>query len=162
MTDGNCNLPGGVEPNSAAFHLVQSRDQVLIVRENPGLPRAIFMDGRAHPDQGRLTPTQVGHSVGRYENGTLAVETVGLTTGNVSAGGWRTPETTLTERYRVSPDGQRLTISYTWTDPKVFVKPHSYEIVMERTPPGSWAFETWCDSSDPNQRLSITPPPQSK
>jgi hypothetical protein len=68
----------------------------------------------------------------------------------------------LTERYRLSPDGQRLTITYTWADPKVFVKPHTYEIVAERTAPGSWAFESWCDSSDPSQRLSIVPPVQSK
>src|SRR5688572_25219999 len=162
VTDGNCNLPGGVEPNSAAFHLVQSRDQVLMVRENPGLPRTIYMDGRVHPDLSRWTPTAVGHSTGRYEAGALVVETIGLTAGNVTAGGWRTPETRLTERYRASPDGQRLTITYTWQDPKVYVKPHTYEIVAERTPPGSWAFESWCDSSDPNQRLSIVPPSQGK
>ena len=162
VTDGNCTLPGGVEPNSAAFHLVQSREQVLIVRENPGLPRTIYMDGRAHPDLSRWTPTAVGHSTGRYEAGALVVETIGLTAGNVTAGGWRTPETRLTERYRVSPDGQRLTIAYTWQDAKVYVKPHTYEIVSERTPPGSWAFESWCDSSDPNQRLSIVPPSQGK
>ena len=80
----------------------------------------------------------------------------------MTAGGWRTPETRLTERYRLSSDGRRLTISYTWQDPKVYVKPHTYEIVAERTPPGSWAFESWCDSSDPNQRLSIVPPPQNE
>jgi hypothetical protein len=162
VTDGNCSLPGGVEPNSSAFHIVQSHEQVLIVRENPGLPRTIYIDGRAHPDLSRLTPTAVGHSTGRYEAGALVVETIGLATGNVTAGGWRTPETRLVERYRLSSDGRRLTISYTWQDPKVYVKPHTYEIVAERTPPGSWAFESWCDSSDPNQRLSIVPPPQNK
>ena len=160
VTDGSCTLPGGVEPNSAAFHLVQSRDQVLIVRENPGLPRTIYMDGRAHPDLTRLMPTAVGHSTGRYEDGALVVDTIGLTNGSVTAGGWRTPETRLTERYRLSADGQRLTISYAWQDPKLFVKAHTYDVVAERTPPGSWAFESWCDSSDPNQRLSIVPPPQ--
>jgi hypothetical protein len=144
VTDGNCNLPGGVEPNSAAFHVVQSRDQVLIVRENPGLPRTIYMDGRAHPDSSRMAPTAVGHSTGRYEAGALVVETVGLAAGNLSA------------------DGRRLTITYTWEDPKVYMKPHTYQIVAERTPPGSWAFESWCDSSDPSQRLSIVPPPQNK
>ena len=127
VTDGNCTLPG--EPNSSAFHVVQSRDQVLIVRENPGLPRTIYMDGRAHPDLSRLTPTAVGHSTGRYDAGALVVETIGLATGNVTAGGWRTPETRLVERYRLSSDGRRLTISYTWQDPKVYVKPHTYEIV---------------------------------
>jgi hypothetical protein len=162
VTDGNCSLPGGVEPNSAAFHVVQSQEQVLIVRENPGLPRTIYMDGLAHPDLSRWTPTAVGHSTGRYEAGALVVETIGLTSGNVTAGGWRAPETRLTERYRVSPDGRRLTIAYTWADPKIYVKPHTYEIVAERTPPGSWAFESWCDSSDPSQRLSIVPPPQNK
>jgi hypothetical protein len=162
VTDGNCTLPGGVEPNSAAFHVVQSKDQVLIVRENPGLPRTIYMDGRAHPALSRITPNAVGHSTGRYEGGALVVETIGLAQGNVTAGGWRTPETRLTERYRVSPDGQRLTIAYTWENPKVYVKPHTYQIVAERTPPGSWAFESWCDSSDPSQRLSIVPPAQNK
>jgi len=160
VTDGNCTLPGGVEPNSAAFHIVQSQEQVLIVRENPGLPRTIYLDGRAHPAPGRLPPTAVGHSTGRYEAGVLVVETVGLTTGTVTAGGWRTPDTRLTERYRLSSDGRRLTIAYTWEDATVYVKPHTYEIVAERTPPGSWAFESWCDSSDPSQRLSIVPPPQ--
>jgi hypothetical protein len=162
VTDGNCTLPGGVEPNSAAFHLVQNRDQVVIVRENPGLPRTIYLDGRAHPDLSRWLPTAVGHSTGRYDAGGLVVETIGLPTGNVTAGGWRTPETRLIERYRLSADGQRLSISYTWQDRKIYVKPHTYEIVAERTPPGSWAFESWCDSSDPNQRLSIVPPSQGK
>jgi hypothetical protein len=162
VTDGSCTLPGGVEPNSAAFHVVQSKDQVLIVRENPGLPRTIYMDDRAHPDLSRVAPNAAGHSTGRYDAGSLLVETIGLTQGNVTAGGWRTPETRLTERYRLSPDGQRLTITYTWEDPRVYVKPHTYQIVAERTPPGSWAFESWCDSSDPSQRLSIVPPQQNK
>jgi hypothetical protein len=162
VTDGNCNLPGGVEPNSAAFHIVQSRDQVLIVRENPGLPRTIYLDGRAHPSLSRWTPSAVGHSTGRHVNSALVVETVGLTTGNVSAGGWRTPDTVLTERYAVSADGQRLTVTYTWSDPKVYVKPHAYQLVAERAPAGSYALEWWCDSSDPNQRLSITPPAQNE
>jgi hypothetical protein len=160
VTDGGCTLPGGVEPNSAAFHLIQGKDEVIIVRENPGLARNIYMDGRKHPDSSRWTPTQTGHSIGRYEAGALVVDTIGLTPGGVTAGGRRTPETRLTERYRVSPDGKRLTITYTWEDPKIYVKPHSYSLVMERTPPGSWAFEGWCDSSDPSQRTSIVPPKQ--
>ena len=73
VTDGGCGLPGGVEPNSAAFHIVQSKDQVLIVRENPGLPRTIHLDGRVHPHLTRWTANAVGHSVGRYEGGALVV-----------------------------------------------------------------------------------------
>jgi hypothetical protein len=160
VTDGNCRLPSGVEPNSAAFHIVQSREQVLILRENPDPGRRIFMDGRGHPDLRRWTPSLTGHSIGRYEGGDLVVETIGLTSGNVPAGGLRTPETRLTERYRLSADGMRLTVTYTWEDPKIYRKPHTYSIPMERIPPGGYAFEWWCDSSDPAQKQSVKPPEQ--
>jgi hypothetical protein len=160
VTDGNCMLPGGLEPNSSAFHIIQSKGEVLIVRENPGLHRTIYMDGRRHPDLSRWTPNAVGHSVGHYENGTLVIDTVGLVPGGVPGGGRRTAETHLTERYTVSPDGKRLTMSYTWDDPKIYEKPHTYSIVAERQPPGSWPFEDWCDSGDPTQRTSVIPPKQ--
>jgi hypothetical protein len=160
VTDGNCRLPSGVEPNSAAFHIVQSRDQVLILRENPDPGRRVFLDGRGHPDPRRWTPTAVGHSIGRYEKGELVIESVGLIPGNVAAGGLRSAETRLIERYRLSADGTRLTITYTWQDPKIYVKPHTYSIQMDRIPPGGYAFEWWCDSSDPAQKQSVKPPEQ--
>jgi hypothetical protein len=160
VTDGNCMLPGGLEPNSSAFHIIQSKDEVVIVRENPGLHRTIYMDGRKHPDLSRWRPTAVGHSVGHYENGSLVIDTVGLTPGGVTGGGRRTAETHLTERYSVSADGKRLTMTYTWDDPKIYQKPHSYQIVAERQSPGSWPFEDWCDSGDPTQRTSVIPPKQ--
>jgi hypothetical protein len=160
VTNGNCMLPGGLEPNSSAFHIIQSKQEVVIVRENPGLHRTIYMDGRKHPELSRWTPTAVGHSVGRYENGALVIDTIGLTPGGVTGGGRRTAETHLTERYTVSADGKRLTMTYTWDDSKIYQKPHTYQIVAERTPPGSWPFEDWCDSGDPTQRTSVIPPKQ--
>ena len=66
----------------------------------------------------------------------------------------------MTERYRVSPDGTRLTITYTWQDPKIYQKPHTYSIPMDRIPPGGYAFEWWCDSSDPAQKASVKAPEQ--
>ena len=160
VTDGSCTLPGGLEPNSSAFHIIQSKDEVLIVRENPGLHRTIYMNGRTHPDLSRWRPTVVGHSVGRYENGTFVIETVGLTPGGVPGGGRRTAETQLTERYTLSADGRRLTMTYTWNDSKIYQKPHTYQIVAERQPADSWPFEDWCDSGDPTQRTSVIPPKQ--
>jgi hypothetical protein len=159
VSRGRCGVGAGsaIEPNSAALFIVQTADEVLITREAPS-GRHIYMDGRGHP--ATVTPSGSGHSIGRYEGGALVVETIGLTTGNVTAGGRRTPETRLTERYSVSPDGKRLTITYTWDDPKIYVKPHTYQLVAERLPADAYAFEGWCDSSDPLQKQSIVPPKQ--
>ena len=38
--------------------------------------RQVFMDGRPHPAE--LDPTWLGHSIGRYENDTLVIDTVGF------------------------------------------------------------------------------------
>jgi len=44
--------------------------------------------------------------------------------------------------------------------PKVNQKPHEYQYELDRLPAGSYAFEEWCDASDPIEQQSITPPPQ--
>jgi hypothetical protein len=163
VNNGACTPEGtggsAIDPNSTAIFLLQSRDEVLLVREGPG-GRRIHMDGRAHPDLARLTQHLYGHSTGRYEGGALVVDTVGLPEGAVPGGGKRRPATRLTERFELSPDGQRLTITYTWDDPVLYVRPHTYQYFFERLPPETYAFETWCDSSDPAQRQSIVPPKQ--
>lgn len=163
VNNGACTADGtggsAIDPNSTAIFLLQSKDEVLMVREGPG-GRRIYMDGRGHPDLTKLAPTQYGHSIGHYEGGALVVETIGLPEGPVQGGGRRRPETRLTERFALAPDGKRLTITYTWDDPLLYVRPHAYQYSFERLPPETYAFETWCDSSDPLQRQSVVPPKQ--
>ena len=163
VNNGACTPEGtggsAIDPNSTAIFLLQSKDEVLMVREGPG-GRRVHMDGRGHPDLSKLTPSLYGHSIGHYEGNTLVVETVGLTEGSVQGGGRRRPATRLTERFQLAPDGKRLTITYTWDDPALYVRPHTYQLFFERLPPMSYALETWCDASDPLQRQSIVPPKQ--
>jgi hypothetical protein len=149
----------GINPDSGGIHFVVSKDEVIIAPERGGI-RHIYMDGRKHPDVSRWTPTGSGHSVGHVENGELVVDTMGIATGGVTAGGWRTPETHLIEHFVLSPDGQHLTINYRWEDPKIYQKPHEYHYDLDRSPAGSYAFEEWCDASDPLEQQSIVPPPQ--
>jgi hypothetical protein len=165
VVDKPC-LPGpfadgalGVNPDSGAIHIVEARNEVVIAPERAGV-RVIYMDGRAHPDPTRLTPRGSGHGVGHYENGVLVVDTVGQPSGFVPPNGWRTPETHLTERFEVSADGQHMSIHYTYTDPKVYQKPHSYSYDFDRLPSPSYALDEWCDGSDPKESQSIVPPPQ--
>jgi hypothetical protein len=170
--DGGAGGGQTYSPDSSAIHIVEQKDEVLIVRERLG-PRHVFMDGRSLPDVShwdpatadaegkvlRLTP-DVGFSVGHYDNGVLVVETVGLTPGSAPGGGWKTKETHLTERYEVSPDGKHMLLRYTWTDPKVYVTPHTYAYTFDRLEPGSYALDEWCDASDPKEKYSIAPPKQ--
>ncbi len=149
----------GINPDSGAIHFVLGKDEVILAPERGGV-RHIYMDGRKHPDLSRWTPTGAGHSVGHVENGELVIDTMGITTGGVTAGGFRTPETHLIERFVVSPDGQHLTIKYRWEDPKIYQKPHEYQYELDRLPAGSYAFEEWCDASDPIEQQSIVPPAQ--
>jgi len=149
----------GINPDSGAIHFVVGRNEIVLAPERGGI-RHIYMDGRKHPEVSRWTPTGSGHSVGRVEDGELVVDTMGIAPGPVTAGGWRTPETHLIEHFAVSPDGNRLTIKYRWEDPKVYEKPHEYQYELDRLPAGSYAFEEWCDASDPLEQQSIVPPPQ--
>lgn len=146
-----------LSPDSGGVHFIEHKDEIVFAGERGGV-RHIYMDGRPHPTH--RAPTPAGHSVGRYEGGVLVVETVGMTAGTVAAGGFRTPETKLTERFEISADGRRLTITYTWEDPKIYQRPHTFQYFMERLPPGSYALEEWCDASDPVEQQSIVPPKQ--
>src|SRR4029453_4088959 len=70
VNNGACTPEGtggsAIDPNSTAIFLLQSKDEVLMVREGPG-GRRFHMDGRPHPDLARLTPSLYGHSTARYE-----------------------------------------------------------------------------------------------
>ncbi len=90
VNNGACTPEGtggsAINPNSTAIFLLQSKDEVLMVREGPG-GRRFYMDGRPHPDLARFTPSMYGHSTGRYEGNALIVETIGLSEGNVPGRG---------------------------------------------------------------------------
>ena len=153
-----------VNPDSGGIHFVEHKDEVIFAGERGGV-RHIYIDGRSHPNV--WTPTPAGHSVGRYEGNILLVETMGFMPGMVPGGGVRTPETRLLERFEMSSDGNRLTVTYTWDDPKVYQKPHVYRYYFERAPmvesrgaKVSYALEEWCDAGDPVEKQSIIPPKQ--
>lgn len=148
-----------INPDSGGIHIIEHKDEVILAGERGGV-RHIWLDGRPHPNLAGRVPTLAGHSVGRYEGDTLMVDTVGLTSAAAPGGGVRTPETHLIERLEVAADGKTMTITYTWQDPKIYAKPHTYSYVFDRLPAGSYAFEDWCDAGDPIERQSIVPPPQ--
>jgi hypothetical protein len=143
--------------HSGAFSIVQGEKTILVISESPGTQH-VFMDGRPHPKD--WAPSRRGHSVGRWEGNSLVISTTGLEAGGgVPAGGRKRPETELVERFTLR-DPTHLVVNFTWNDPEIYVKPHSYEFTYEKQPADAYAFESWCDVTDPLQGQSIVVPPQ--
>jgi hypothetical protein len=137
---------GGVDVSSSGMALMASKDLVLMLRDGAQGARHIYVDGRSFPE--RFTGL---YSIGRWQDGALVVKTRGFTPGVVGndrnrGRGYREPTTEVTESMKPSPDGKRLVITYTYEDPKIFLKPWVYDITFERLPIEQYVFESWCDS----------------
>jgi hypothetical protein len=120
----NCQPYGFVREVTSPLPMIIRRDgDHLVVRyEEWSLLRNIYLDGRPHP---KRTPTLLGHSVGRVENGALVVETAGVTPDLISdttqAG--HSGELTAVERYVIKDRPRRLELTLTLTDRVMFTKP---------------------------------------
>jgi hypothetical protein len=105
----------------------------------------IYLDGRPHPDvkSPDFVPSAMGHAIGRWEGDTLVAELIGFPAKSCDSrypnyrvpGGGRISESThLVQRFRLT-DPDTLEIVFTWNDPKIYVKPHTYTYYYKRTAP---------------------------
>jgi hypothetical protein len=97
-----------------------------------GAIRHIFTDGRSHPASEDVWPTRMGHSIGRWENGTLIIDTIARSAGPAFIGPSAdlSEQAHFTERLRmVDPNilENRMTIE----DPLRFTKP--WELTIRYT-----------------------------
>ena len=125
--------------------------------------RHIYVDGRGHVSPDTFDPVSNGHSIGKWEGDTLAVDTIGFSAEGLTAipgGGRRTPDSHLLERYRLVDGGSRLSVVFTWEDTKVFAKPHTYEFRYYRAPKGSEAREFDCNAADEGRAKFLAEPPK--
>jgi hypothetical protein len=129
--------------SSSPLNIVQGSVELLMGAES-GRGRAIALDGRPLPDvkSPNFVPTGAGYSVGRWEGNELVVDTIGFATdvcdsrrpSGGAAPGWGRVRstTTLRERYRL--EGDILTVTFTWTDPTVYLKPYVYSYQYKKLP----------------------------
>ena len=95
--------------------ITQSGDTITLQYGQLGLTRTIHMNQASHP--ANLEPSRAGHSIGRWENDVLVVDTVGF------AEGWLNPpiknseQLHVVERFKLDPTAMTLTREYTATDP---------------------------------------------
>jgi hypothetical protein len=105
-----------------------------------------------------------GDSIAHWEDTTLVVETTMFHPENgilgIPDGGFRTPESKLGERFRLLGNGQVLPVISTWTDPKVFRTPHTYELRYNRLPRDYEARpNAVCDPYDEERAQLFSNPP---
>ena len=72
----NCMIGFGRTLNTFAREILQDADRITILYDYDSKIRRIYMDGRGHPEDFR--PTMMGHSIGRWEDSTLVIETIGM------------------------------------------------------------------------------------
>jgi hypothetical protein len=124
--------------------------------------RHIYTDGRPHVSSETFDPTSTGNSIGHWEGDTLVVDTIGFSDEGILAipgGGHRTATSHLMERFRLLNGGQRLSVVFTWEDPNMYAKPHTYEFRYFRAPPGTEAREYDCNASDEERAKFLTGTP---
>jgi len=120
---------------------------LYILSEWMGSFRQIFLDGRMHPPD--LDPTWFGHSIGRYENDALVIDTVGF---NDKAWFDRrgTPHTErlhTVERW-TRPNAGSLVQEVTLDDPGAFSRPFTVTFHARLSQPGDEFIEYVCQENN--------------
>ncbi len=111
-----------------------NNDTIAIRNEYFDSDRVIYMDGRGHPENGGRTLN--GHSIGRWEDGDLVIDTT-LFADHRSAYGNGVPSGThkhVVERYGLSEDGTRTVIDVFIEDTEYLTEPVETTLVWDYTP----------------------------
>ncbi len=99
--------------------ITQNRNTIVIQYGQLGLTRTVHMDLAKHP--GNIKPSRAGHSIGRWENEVLIVDTVGFAPGVLSAPVLNSDQLHVVERFSLDPKAMTLTRNYVVEDP-VYLK----------------------------------------
>jgi hypothetical protein len=126
---------------SRPLDIRQGPRYVAISAESALAPaRYLYLNRQTHVPKDEFDPTTSGDSIAKWEGDTLVVDTVGFSPEKgmlaIPGGGFRTADSHLVERFRLLKGGSVLSVTSTWTDPKVFRVPHTYEYRYNRLPTG--------------------------
>ena len=142
-------LPGGVPLMTFGapypVQILETPGQVTMLFEEQNHFRIIHMNG-IHPED--PDPTYMGHSIGRWEGGTLVVDTIGLTDRTTidQIGMPHSEELRVVERYRrVNPN--TFEVMVTINDPKTFSQPWDTKALYKLSPPGTKLTEYICENN---------------
>ena len=117
--------------------VVQTEDTIELTYGFMDIVRTIHLDLDEHPEN--IEPSIAGHSIGKWEDGVLIVDTVGFAEGylhvppNADGVARNSTELHIVERFTLSEDGSTLTRSYVADDSAYLVGTFSGEDIVKRT-----------------------------
>ena len=133
-------MRAAVEPNGIS-EISQDGDTIYIKHQYMDVVRTIHMNLSEHPDN--IEPSMVGHSIGRFENEELIIDTLGFEAGVLfpHPGILHSDQMRVVERIGLSDDGTQLIRSYEATDPLYFSKPIPGRIIWNRSDRALQSFD---------------------
>jgi hypothetical protein len=149
--NGYCLPPGPSRAitGPSPFEIVQNAKTVAFLFENHGVYRIVYLDGRSHPEDIRDYPAFMGHSIGKWEDDALVVDTIGINdrTWLDSNGLEHSDKLHLIERFqKVGADTIRYSVTY--EDPEFFTKPWTMTLNLVRQPKGDRLLEYVCNENE--------------
>jgi hypothetical protein len=103
--------------------VVQRGDTITLEHGQHGFLRTIHMNLEDHPAD--IEPSRGGHSIGRWEDDVLVVDTIGFLPGLLTGQLVHSDQLHIVERFSFDADENALTREYTADDPLHFVGQHS-------------------------------------
>ena len=146
--ENTCVPPSVVFYMQAPFpmEIYQGRDLIVLKMEYFDMVRVVFLDGRPHPPDS-APHSKSGFSTGRWDGDTLIVETSHIEPGTFMNNGFtHSKHIKLSERFRLSPDGNTLWLTQVYEDPETFDGVAARYMAWTRKP-GEFVFPYECDPS---------------
>lgn len=115
----------------------QTNDDITLTYGFMDIVRTIHLDMDKHPEN--ITPSITGHSIGKWVDGVLVVDTVGFAEGYLvvtpreDGVAKHSTQLHVEERFTLSEDGKTLTREYTATDPLYIVGTYTGKDVVKLT-----------------------------
>ena len=109
--------------------IIQTEDSITVKYGLMDIVRTVHLNMDEHP--GDIVASRAGHSIGRWEDGALVVDTVGIAEGSLSVGRVvHGEQMRVTERFSYDADSQGLTREYSAVDPQMFTGTYSGQDVV--------------------------------
>jgi hypothetical protein len=109
--------------DSPVNRITQTEDAITLEYGKFDYARTIRLDASTHPEN--IEPSLTGHSIGRWENDVLIVDTVGIRAGSLTRGLINSEALHLIERFSLDPETLALTREFEASDSLYYAEPYS-------------------------------------